>query len=130
MVKTLCLRGGREHKALKLSQFTSGCDEGGEYIVYTENGSKNKSGIYKDKPDQNKVIKHYADPALDEKCYIAVLKLYFSKLPTQLFEYAASVFYVLETKREGSTSISVDGMPWFVPQLIGRNVLASMVKNV
>lgn len=29
--KTLCLRGGRDHKALKLSQFT-GNDEGGEYI--------------------------------------------------------------------------------------------------
>lgn len=63
--KTLCLRGGREHKALKLSQFTSGSDEG-EYIVYTENGSKNKSGTYKDKADQNKVIKHYAEPALGE----------------------------------------------------------------
>lgn len=49
--KTLCLRRGREHKALKLSQFTSGSNEGGEYIVYTENSSKNKSGTYKDKAD-------------------------------------------------------------------------------
>ena len=43
----MCLRGGREHKALKLSQFMFGVDEGGDYIVYTENGSKNRSGSYK-----------------------------------------------------------------------------------
>ena len=46
--KTMCLRGGREHKALKLFQFTSGTDDGGDYVVYTENGSKNRSGSYKD----------------------------------------------------------------------------------
>ena len=45
--KILCLRGGREHKTLKVSQFTFGVDEGGEYVVYTENGSKNRSGSYK-----------------------------------------------------------------------------------
>ena len=78
--KTMCLRGGREHKALKLSQFTFGTDDGGDYVVYTENGSKNRSGSYKDKPDDNKVIKHYADSSLGEKCYYRVLTLYISKL--------------------------------------------------
>jgi hypothetical protein len=45
--------------------------------VYTENGSKNESGtyMYRDKPDYNKVIKYYANPALGEKCCIAVVKL-------------------------------------------------------
>ena len=82
--KTLCLGGGREHRALKLSQFTFGTDDGGDYIVYTENGSKNRSGSYKDKPDDNKVIKHYADSSLGEKCYYRVLKLYTSKLPPKI----------------------------------------------
>ena len=36
--KILCLRGGCEHKTLKVLQFTFGVDEGGEYVVYTENG--------------------------------------------------------------------------------------------
>ncbi len=60
--KVLCLRGGREHKALKISQLTFGSDDDGEYVVYAENGSKNRSGTYKDKPGSNKVIKHYANP--------------------------------------------------------------------
>ena len=45
--KYLCLRGGREE--LKLSQFKFGCDEGGEFVEYVENGSKNRSGSYKDR---------------------------------------------------------------------------------
>ena len=34
--KVLCLRGGREHKSLKVSQFAFGSDEGGEYVLYTD----------------------------------------------------------------------------------------------
>ena len=30
--KVLCLRGGRKHKSLKVSQFAFGSDEGGEYV--------------------------------------------------------------------------------------------------
>ena len=91
--KTMCLRGGHEHKVLKLSQFTFGTDEGGDYVVYTENSSKNRSGSYKDKPDDNKVIKHYADSTLGEKCYHRVLKLYFSKLPPSVLKDPDAVFY-------------------------------------
>lgn len=91
--KTMCLRGGREHKAIKLSQFIFGTDDGGDYVVYTENGSKNQSGSYKDKPDDNKVIKHYADSSLGEKCYYQVLKLYISKLPPKTLEDPEAVFY-------------------------------------
>ena len=42
--KNLRLRGGREHYQLKLSQFEFGDD----FVHYTENGSKNRSGSYKD----------------------------------------------------------------------------------
>ena len=50
--KVLCLRGGREHWGLKLSQFEFGDekDANGEvtsYVVYSENGSKNRSGSTK-----------------------------------------------------------------------------------
>jgi len=45
--KYLYLRGGCEHKELKL-QFTFGCDEGGNFVQHLENGSKNRSGSYKD----------------------------------------------------------------------------------
>ena len=59
--KILCLRGGREHKDLKLAQLTFGQDSRGEFVVYTENGSKNRSGSYKN-PADNKIVKQYAVP--------------------------------------------------------------------
>jgi len=61
-------------------QFQFGKDEGGDYIVFIENGSKNCSGNYKDKAD-NKVIKQYAQPQLKEQCYVCLLRFYLSKLP-------------------------------------------------
>ena len=62
-----CVLGGDcEHKALKLPLAT---DEGGDYVVYTENDSKNRSGSCKDRPDDNNVIKRYADSSLGEKYY-------------------------------------------------------------
>jgi len=60
-MEVLYLRWGREHKELKLSQFTFGGDKGGEFVWYVENGSKNRSGSYKDLAP-NKVVKCYAQP--------------------------------------------------------------------
>ena len=40
--KNLCLRGGKEHRALKLSQLVRAKDP--DQYIYTENGSKNRSG--------------------------------------------------------------------------------------
>ena len=88
------LRGGREHKMLKLSQFTIHSEESGEFVVYKENGSKNRSGTYKEKADSNKIVKHYADSTLGDKCYVYILKLYFSKLSPTLFEDSSAVFYI------------------------------------
>ena len=90
--KILCLRGGREHKDLKVAQLTFGEDSGGEFVVYTENGSKNRSGSYKNSGD-NKIVKQYAVPELGEKCYVYLLKLYYSKLPAKLLKDPESVFY-------------------------------------
>lgn len=124
--KTMCLRGGREHKALKLSQFTFGTDKGGDFVVYTENGSKNGSGTYKDKPDDNKVIKHYADSSLGEKCYHRVLKLYFSKLPPKTLKDPEAVFYWKPKEKVPSGANAA----WFLIQPVGCNTLASMVKSM
>ena len=115
--KTMCLRGGREHKVLKLSQFTFGTDEGGDYIVYTENGSKNRSRSCKDKPEDNKVIKHYADSTLGEKCYHRVLKLYYSKLPPSVLKDLDTVFYWKPKEKVPFNSNAA----WFMMQPVGRN---------
>ncbi len=79
--KVLCLRGGTEHKLLKINQFSFGFDDGVEHVTYTENGSKNRSGSYKDSADNNKIIKQYADQSLNDRCYVSILKLYIQKLP-------------------------------------------------
>ena len=47
--KILCLRGDEEHQSLKPLQFQFGKDEGGEHVVFIENGSKNCSGSYEEK---------------------------------------------------------------------------------
>ena len=117
----LCLHGGREHWGLKLSQFEFGDekDANGEvtsYVVYSENGSKNRSGSYKDKTP-NKIVKHYADPALKER-YVFLLRLYFSKLPPKAFE--KDMFYL-----KPKSSVSGDG---FDLVSVGRNTLAKFVK--
>lgn len=84
-----------------MSQFTFGTDEGGGYVVYTTNGSKNQSGSYK--TDDNKVIKHYADSTPGEKGYHRVLKLYLSKLPSKVLRDPYGCYCILlETQGKDS----------------------------
>ena len=123
--KVLCLRGGREHKALKISQFTFHSDGELEYVIYIENGSKNRSGSYKEKADSNKVIKHFANPSLGNRCYVTLLKLYLSKLPPKILNDTSSVFY---WKPKEVTPVA--DVPWFTLNVIGRNTLGSMVKKM
>ena len=124
--KVLCLRGGREHKSLKISQFTLGSDGDGDYVIYTENGSKDRSGSYKERADKNKVVKHYANPDLGSKCYVSLLRFYLQKLPPKVRQDTDSTFY---WKPKEVTPLN-DEAPWFTLQVIGRNALASMVKRM
>ncbi len=89
--KVLCLRGGTEHKLLKIGQFSFGSDDGVERVIYTENGSKNRSGSYKDSAGDNKIIKQYADQSLNDRCYVSILKLYIQKFPHQIPKNSDSV---------------------------------------
>ena len=57
----LCLRGEHEYKSLKISQFNFGSDQGGHFVVYMENDSEKRSGTYKEKEGDNKLVKHYAN---------------------------------------------------------------------
>ena len=122
--KVLCLRGGREHKALKISQFKFGFEGGKEFLEYTENGSKNRSGSYKDKSG-NKILKHFADSSLGEKCYVSLVKTYLSKLPDKAKESESAEFY---WKPKDLVPLS-DSAFWFTMQTCGRNFLAAVVKT-
>ena len=124
--KVLCLRGGREHKSLKVSQFAFGSDEGGEYVLYTESSSKNRSGTYKDNAGQNKVVKHYSNEALGEKSYIFVLCFYMKKLPPKIVKDSSSTFY---WKPKDVTPMC-DEVLWSTLQVLEQNTLGSMVKKM
>ncbi len=122
--KNLCLRGGREHYSLKLSQFKFVCEEvrgeEREYVVYTENGSKNRSGSCKDKTP-NKVVRHFAEPDLGERCYVSLLKKYYSVLPKEVFENPEALFY-----QHPKEETSPPGFPLFKRQPRGRNTLQTL----
>ena len=100
------------------------------FFVYmarcTENGLKNRSGTYKEKAGDNKVVKHYANTQLSNRCYVFLLRFYLQKLAPKVLEDPDSVFYW----KPRDVVPASDSTPWFTLQVIGRNVLASMVKRM
>lgn len=66
-----------------MSQFQFGKEGSKEFVVYTENGAKNRSGSYKDHSEA-KQVKHFTNESLGERCVVYLLKLYISKLPDDI----------------------------------------------
>lgn len=75
--KNFCLRGGQEHRDLKLSQITREHD----HYLYTENSSKNRQGGWAQLRLENKRVPFYANLQAGERCHVHILDLYISKLP-------------------------------------------------
>ena len=128
----LILRGGEEHRKLKLSQFkfstvpdpkqsgvTTTC------VTYTEHGSKNHPGGTHQLNLDNKEVAHYACPAAGERCYVSLLQLYISKLPASAFE--SDIFY---HKPRQSKRPFLDGEAWYEKMQLGHNRLSSMLKDM
>ncbi len=72
--KRCCLRGGEEHRNLKLSQFWK--IENG-YIIYTENTSKNHSGSFKQLHLENKTVTIMRNETGGKRCHAYLLDKYF-----------------------------------------------------
>ena len=91
--------GGEEHWKLKLSQFrfahVPNSKQPGTTIdcvityMYVEHRSKIRPGGTHQLNLNNKEVVQLAYPG--DRCYVSLLKLYFSKLPAEAFE--AEVFY-------------------------------------
>ena len=111
--KVLILRGGREHRELKFSQFSFGAERGKNYVQFVETGSKNRSGSYKSK-HSNKVIKHYADSSLGNRCYYYILSFYWQKIPSH---YDGDCFYLRPCPDVPKDS----DKPWFLSGLERRH---------
>ena len=74
--KLFCLRGGKEHRALKLSQLQRDSDK----YVYHENVS---NGSFKQLHVRSKVVPVYSCPEAGQRCPLYLLDFYISKLPEE-----------------------------------------------
>ena len=129
----MILRGGDEHRTLKLSQFqfkiVPNPKQPGtsvECVTYVEHGSKNQPGGSRQLNLDNKEVTHFANPSLGASCYVFILKKYFSKLPMKAFEMDS--FYL--KPRRSKQALKNEGEPWFECQPVGHNKLAGMLKDM
>ena len=74
----------------------------------------------------NKLVKHYTNIQLGNRCYVFLLRFYLQKLAPKVLEDTDSVFYW----KPRDVVPASDSTPWFTLQVIGWNVLASMVKRM
>ena len=131
-----CLRGGDEHRGLKLSQLKRVVLPDPEDLAkstvcyeYIEHGSKNNLGGLKQvrKRQPNKVVRHFANPAIGDKCLVRLLDLYFSKRPEFKDHNSDSDAFYLRPLEKYS---NVSGKPWYYTRAIGHNTLKGMMKSM
>ena len=118
--KNFHLRGGDEHKFLRISQLQYHRDP--ERYEYVEGGSKNHPGGLDEVMSHagNKIVPIMANSG--DRCHVCILNKYLSKIPPAAFQH--DYFYLRPVKQVGS-----DGF-WYTTQVVGRNTLAKMVPNM
>ena len=95
------------------------------FHMRTEHRLKNRPGGSKQLDLANKVVKHFSNPLLGERCYVALVKKYLAMLPNGALE--KDCFYC-RPKRCGSSAVP-DG-PWYDNQPVGHNVLKMKLKEM
>ncbi len=118
--KMFCLRGGEEHRQLKFSQLKR-VSKG---YIYTENGSKNRSGGVAQMKVENKVVPSYAVDEIGERCHVHLLDLYRKRVPSEAL--AKDTFYLRPLEKVGDTPDS----PWYTCVPIGKNTLQQMLPKM
>ena len=117
--KMFALRGGIEHRSLKLTQLKRLSSP--DRYVYYENVSKNRNGSFKKINIKSKVVPVYACPEAGERCLVYILDKYISKLPS--FAVDKDVFYVRPLHK-----LPIDSpAPWYAATPVGR---ATLHKNI
>ena len=117
--KNFCLRGGVEHRELKLSQLRK--DSRG--YTYTENVSKNRAGGICQLRLDNKSVFIPTVPEAGKRCHCSLLDKYISKLPAKAIE--ADLFYVRPLGK-----VTADSPTWYTSVPLGKNKLYNMVKEM
>ena len=118
--KLFCLRGGKEHRALKLSQLQRDSDK----YVYHENVSKNRNGSFKQLHVSSKVVPVYSCPEAGQRCPVYLLDLYISKLPEEAKE--KDLVYVRPLEKQPHDP----SKPWYSAVPLGNHTLQQMVKKM
>ena len=90
--------------------------------IYTEHGSKNRNGGVCQLKLQNKVVPYIANVEAGDRCLVRILDFFFEKLPS----HAKDLFYMQPL----SEVPSKPDAPCFRNQVIGKNMLGSMVKDM
>ena len=116
--KNFCLRGGSEHRDLKLSQLRRDRDG----YTYTENSSKNRAGGLAQLKLENKTVHITEVPEAGEHCHRSLLDKYISKLPKKAIE---DLFYLRPLDK-----VSTDSQTWYAAAPIGKNKLYKMVNTM
>ena len=124
--KNFCLRGGIEHRNLKISQLQreSVMIKGksmGSY-VYCEHGSKNNQGGFASLSLQNKIVRQHESTSL--RCHVKILDKYLAVIPPDAKEN--DVFYLKPVSKLSADPSS----PWFTKSPIGKNRLGEMLKEM
>ena len=124
------LRGGEEHRQLKLSQlrFDTVPDpqcpgETNEIVEYREHGSKNRPGGRHQLNLDNKTVVQYAT-GTGERCHVYLLHLYFSKLPESAFQ--RDIFYMKPKVKFPVAAAD----SWYTNQPVGHNALERFLKDI
>lgn len=120
--KCLCLRGGEEHRQLRLSQLKRASDP--DRYTYSENSSKNRKGGVAQMRVEHKTVTSIKDPEAGSRCHVFLLDLYISKLPKEAIE--KDIFYCRPLPSTPSNSLK----PWFTAVPVGRNQLTKMVHSI
>ena len=90
--------------------------------VYTEHGSKNRSGGLGQLHLENKIVHHFEVPEAGKRDYVQVLDLYLSKFPKAAIE--KDHFYV------HPLTVCKPDQPWYSSVPIEKNKLPSMVRTM
>ena len=102
--KNFCLRGGVEHRQLKLSQIKR-VDDPPSYI-YTGCASKNRAGGLAQLRVKNKVVPIHVVAEATDRCHVYVLDRYMEKIPKEAIK--KDNFYL-----QPIANVKDPAQPWF-----------------
>ena len=116
------LRGGQEHRDLRISQFTRLTHP--DCYTYTENYSTNRAGGLAQLRIEHKKVPIYMNAEAGDRCHVKLLDFNLSKLPSTAKE--RDIFYWLPLTEAPSDPKK----PWFTSSPCGKNTLSKMVKEM